>query len=214
MDSISTINSLKTNQIPSLWVQNSMAKIIIYGSDLWILKSEAGVAATSKIGSRTPNQIQTRVWKVETRWSSQFFMDNSEHIVSIGKQCCPLPPPPEIYERHYKRPIKAVKIPCKFFDLHNKVAKMMQGTLTLEDFWLTMQSLWGEIEAWRLNPMVCRTNITAFNQIWNETKMYRFLGEVNSKFDGIKWEILREDRLRTLSQSGVCFCAKRVCQAP
>lgn len=71
-----------------------------------------------------------------------------------------------------------------------RVAKLVQGPVTLELFWLTMQSLWSEVETMKQNPMVCNVDITTYNRI-----SLRIIGGIDPRFNGIKQEILLGDQL-------------------
>lgn len=83
------------------------------------------------------------------------------------------------------------------FDLHVKANEFKQKGIPLEDFWITMQGIWGEIERRDPNPMTCAADITAYNNIRAEQKLFQFLNALDQQFDPIKREILRWDPLPT-----------------
>ncbi|XP_074355379.1 uncharacterized protein LOC141695043 [Apium graveolens] len=83
------------------------------------------------------------------------------------------------------------------FDLHVKANEFKQNGLPLEDFWIVLQGIWGEIERRDPNPMKCADDITAYNTIRAEQKLFQFLNALDQKFDPIKREILRWDPLPT-----------------
>ncbi|XP_076906985.1 uncharacterized protein LOC143563301 [Bidens hawaiensis] len=72
------------------------------------------------------------------------------------------------------------------FDLHVKANNFKQNSLPLEDFWIVMQGIWGEIKRRDPNPMTCAANITAYNTIRAEQKLFQFLNALDQKFDPIK----------------------------
>lgn len=49
--------------------------------------------------------------------------------------------------------------------------------------------------------MVCDTDIRTFDQLWNVIQLYQFWGGIDSKFDGIKHELLRQDQLPSLDEA-------------
>ncbi|KAJ0939340.1 hypothetical protein HanRHA438_Chr02g0059991 [Helianthus annuus] len=81
------------------------------------------------------------------------------------------------------------------FDLHVKANEFKQNGVPLEEFWIVMQGIWGEIERRDPNPMTCPTDITAYNKIRSENKLFQFLNALDRKYDPIKREILRWDPL-------------------
>lgn len=83
------------------------------------------------------------------------------------------------------------------FDLHVKANEFKQNGLPLEDFWIVLQGIWGEIDRRDPNPMKCADDITAYNTIRAEQKLFQFLNALDQKFDPIKREILRRDSLPT-----------------
>ncbi|KAI3703312.1 hypothetical protein L1987_73277 [Smallanthus sonchifolius] len=83
------------------------------------------------------------------------------------------------------------------FDLHVKANEFKQNGVSLEDFWIVMQGIWGEIDRRDPNPMTCANDITTYNKIRAEQKLFQFLNALDRKYDHIKREILRWDPLPT-----------------
>ncbi|KAK9053770.1 hypothetical protein SSX86_026981 [Deinandra increscens subsp. villosa] len=81
------------------------------------------------------------------------------------------------------------------FDLHVKANEFKQNGAPLEDFWIVMQGIWGEIERRDPNPMVCTADIITYNKLRSEQKLFQFLNALDHKYDSIKREILRWDPL-------------------
>ncbi|XP_076919097.1 uncharacterized protein LOC143579772 [Bidens hawaiensis] len=81
------------------------------------------------------------------------------------------------------------------FDLHVKENGIKQNGSPLEDFWIVMQGVWGEIERRDPNPMTCSTDITTYNKIRLEQKLFQFLNALDRQYDAVKREILRWDPL-------------------
>nr|GFB07658.1 hypothetical protein [Tanacetum cinerariifolium] len=51
------------------------------------------------------------------------------------------------------------------FDLHVKENGLKQNGTLLEEFWIVMQGIWGEIKGKDPNTMMCPTDIAAYNKI-------------------------------------------------
>ncbi|XP_076946336.1 uncharacterized protein LOC143617759 [Bidens hawaiensis] len=83
------------------------------------------------------------------------------------------------------------------FDLHVKENEFKHNGVPLEDFWIVMQGIWGEIERRDPNPMTCSTDIATYNELRSETKLFQFLNAIDRKYDSLKREILRWDPLPT-----------------
>ncbi|KAK9065790.1 hypothetical protein SSX86_015191 [Deinandra increscens subsp. villosa] len=81
------------------------------------------------------------------------------------------------------------------FDLHVKSNELKQQGLPLEEFWILMQGIWGEIERRDPNPMKCSADIATYNKLRSENKLFQFLNALDRKYDPLKREILRWDPL-------------------
>ncbi|KAM0050833.1 hypothetical protein Hdeb2414_s0007g00228331 [Helianthus debilis subsp. tardiflorus] len=77
------------------------------------------------------------------------------------------------------------------FNLHVKANDIKQNDTSLEDLWITLQGIWGEIERIDPNPMKCPEDIQAYSKIRSEQKLFQFLSALDRKYDPIKREILR-----------------------
>ncbi|KAG6384027.1 hypothetical protein SASPL_156179 [Salvia splendens] len=66
----------------------------------------------------------------------------------------------------------ARKDPVQIYDLEDRTNKLVQGTDKLEAYWAELQNLWTETKIKRL---------------------HQFLSGVNSKYDGLRRELLKED---------------------
>ncbi|XP_071731015.1 uncharacterized protein [Rutidosis leptorrhynchoides] len=83
------------------------------------------------------------------------------------------------------------------FDLHVKANDIKQKDQSLEDLWITMQGIWGEIDRRDPNPMKCATDIVIYTKIRTEQKLFQFLNALDQNYDTIKRELLRLDPLPT-----------------
>ncbi|XP_076911843.1 uncharacterized protein LOC143569943 [Bidens hawaiensis] len=89
------------------------------------------------------------------------------------------------------------------FDLHVKANEIKQNGAPLEDIWIIMQGIWGEIERRDPNPMTCATDITTYNNIRAEQKLFQFLNALDRQYDPIKREILRWEPLPSAEGSSL-----------
>ncbi|KAJ0846073.1 hypothetical protein HanRHA438_Chr15g0720751 [Helianthus annuus] len=92
------------------------------------------------------------------------------------------------------------------FDLHVKANEFKHSGLPLEEFWIVMQGIWGEIERRDPNPMKCPTDIATYNKVRSEYKLFQFLNALDRKYDSLKREILRWD---PLSSAEAAYAAVR-----
>ncbi|GKD49929.1 hypothetical protein Tco_1278905 [Tanacetum coccineum] len=83
------------------------------------------------------------------------------------------------------------------FNLHVKANDIKQNDSSLEEFWITLQGIWGEIDRIGLNLMKCPEDIKTYSKIRSEQKIFQFLNVLDRKYESIKREILRLDPLPT-----------------
>nr|XP_043627869.1 uncharacterized protein LOC122599424 [Erigeron canadensis] len=83
----------------------------------------------------------------------------------------------------------------QIFNLHVKANELKQSEKTLEEFWIALQGVWGEIDRIDPNPMTCAEDIKTYSRVRSEQKLFQFLHGLDRKFDPIKREILRLDTL-------------------
>ncbi|XP_071718218.1 uncharacterized protein [Rutidosis leptorrhynchoides] len=84
------------------------------------------------------------------------------------------------------------------FDLHVKANNIRQESKSIEELWLQMQGIWGEIEMRDPNPMEHPNDIVKYNNIRSEQKLFQFLNALDRKHDNIKRELLRLEPLPTV----------------
>lgn len=81
------------------------------------------------------------------------------------------------------------------FNLHVKANDIKQNDSPLEEFWITLQGVWGEIDRIDPNPMKCPDDIKTYARIRSEQKLFQFLNALDRKYESIKREILRLEPL-------------------
>ncbi|KAB2009975.1 hypothetical protein ES319_D10G203300v1 [Gossypium barbadense] len=85
----------------------------------------------------------------------------------------------------------------QLFDLTVRANTMKQGTDTLEVYYSKLQRLWREIEVRQPNPMICADDITMFNKLRSDQKLYQFLAGIGEEFDSDKRDLLKTEPLPT-----------------
>ncbi|XP_071695345.1 uncharacterized protein [Rutidosis leptorrhynchoides] len=84
------------------------------------------------------------------------------------------------------------------FNLHVKANNIRQNGKSIEELWLKLQGIWGEIEMRDPNPMEHPNDIVKYNNIRSEQKLFQFLNALDHKHDNIKRELLRIEPLPTV----------------
>ncbi|KAL9998504.1 hypothetical protein Hdeb2414_s0541g00913981 [Helianthus debilis subsp. tardiflorus] len=87
------------------------------------------------------------------------------------------------------------------FDLHVKANGIKQNGTPLEEFWIVMQGIWGEIDRRDPNPMTSTVDIATYNRIRIEQKLFQFLNAIDRQYDTVKREILRMDPLPSVEEA-------------
>nr|GEW05322.1 putative Gag-polypeptide of LTR copia-type [Tanacetum cinerariifolium] len=92
------------------------------------------------------------------------------------------------------------------FNLHVKANDIKQNNNSLEDFWISLQGIWGEIDRIDPNPMKCLEDIKTYSKIRSEQKLFQFLNAFDRRYEPIKREILR---LKPLPSAEVAYATVR-----
>ncbi|XP_071726757.1 uncharacterized protein [Rutidosis leptorrhynchoides] len=87
------------------------------------------------------------------------------------------------------------------YDLYVKAIKMEQSNMSLEELWIKMQGVWGELERRDPNPIEHPSDISKYNKIRAEQKLFQFLNALDRKHDTIKREMLRLNPLPTVEEA-------------
>lgn len=85
------------------------------------------------------------------------------------------------------------------FDLHVKANGIKQNGIPLEEFWIVLQGIWGEIDKRDLNPMTSPEDITTYNNKIHT--VFQFLNAIDQQYATIKREILRMDPLPSAEEA-------------
>ena len=55
--------------------------------------------------------------------------------------------------------------PIQIFKLHNQASRLIQGDMSIEEYWTKLQSIWKTIDRMESNPMKCAIDIATYNKI-------------------------------------------------
>ncbi|KAJ9542006.1 hypothetical protein OSB04_028512 [Centaurea solstitialis] len=92
------------------------------------------------------------------------------------------------------------------FNLHVKANDIKQNDNSLEEFWITLQGIWGEIDRIDPNPMKCPEDIKTYSRLRSEQKLFQFLNALDHKYESIKREILRLEPLPSAEAAYATVC--------
>ena len=71
------------------------------------------------------------------------------------------------------------------------MARLRQGSGSLEKYYNDLQGLWREIDLCCPNPMQCPADIQYFNNMLQEERVYTFLDGLDDKLDNIRSDVLQ-----------------------
>ena len=83
----------------------------------------------------------------------------------------------------------------QIFNLTVKAISIKQRKDSIEIFYGKMVSIWKEIDRMTPNPMSCAKNITTYNNMVQQTRLYQFLAGITDSLDKEKRDILNQDPL-------------------
>ena len=87
------------------------------------------------------------------------------------------------------------------YELRRRVARLRQGSGSLEKYYNDLQGLWREIDFRRPNPMQCPADIQHFNNMLQEDRVYTFLDGLDDKLDNIRSDVLQLKPFPTVEQA-------------
>ncbi|KAK9065319.1 hypothetical protein SSX86_016702 [Deinandra increscens subsp. villosa] len=74
----------------------------------------------------------------------------------------------------------------QIFNLHVRANETKQNEASLENFWIILHGIWGEIDSIDPNPMKCTEDIKAYTKLRSEQKLFQFLHALDRKYDPTK----------------------------
>ena len=76
------------------------------------------------------------------------------------------------------------------YDLYMKAITLNQKEESLEDLWNALNDIWISIDRRHPNPMKYAEDVDIYNTEKQEKRLFQLLVALNSKYEGIKREIL------------------------
>nr|GEV45282.1 hypothetical protein [Tanacetum cinerariifolium] len=132
-----------------------------------------------------------------TRRPDRVFMAHPKHRTGVNRQSYQIFTAKELWDALVIT-YSSGKDKLQIFNLHVKANELKQSDKSLEDFWIALQGVWGEIDRTDPNPMKCPEYIKTCAKITSDQKLFQFLNGLDRKFEPIKREILRVDPLPTV----------------
>ncbi|KAF5783775.1 putative transcription factor interactor and regulator CCHC(Zn) family [Helianthus annuus] len=178
--------SLKLNsQNYALW--SRMIRVAIGGKSKHLLSHLTGDPKPPE-----PNDTQYEQWEQDDLVVFSWLIQNIEP--ALASNLTEFPTAKTLWDALVTT-YSSGKDKLQTFDLHVKSNGIKQNGSPLEDFWIIMQGVWGEIERRDPNPMTCAADIATYNKLRSEQKLFQFLNALDRQYDPIKREILRWDPL-------------------
>ncbi|RDX77114.1 hypothetical protein CR513_42819, partial [Mucuna pruriens] len=86
------------------------------------------------------------------------------------------------------------------YDIKSKIFNSRQGTLSIIEYYGTLNGLWIELDQYQGLKM-CKADSIAHTGLIERGRIFKFLHDLNSKYDPIQVQILGEEKLLSLSES-------------
>ncbi|KAF5783821.1 putative RNA-directed DNA polymerase [Helianthus annuus] len=168
---------------------------------LWSHMIRAAIGGKSKnllyhLDSKPPESTDARYdsWEQDDLIVFSWLIQNIEP--AIASNLTEFPTSKTLWEA-LQTTYSSGKDKLQIFDLHVKANSLKQKEVPVEDLWINLQGIWGEIDRREPNPMTCTTDINTYNRLRSEQKLFQFLNALDHRFDTVKREILRGEPLPT-----------------
>lgn len=89
----------------------------------------------------------------------------------------------------------------QLYDLRRKVTRLRQAGGLIEKYYNDLQGLWREIDFRRPNPMECAADISRYNSLIQEERVYTFLDGLDDRLDQIRSDVLRMKPFPTVEEA-------------
>ncbi|XP_035831181.1 uncharacterized protein LOC118480438 [Helianthus annuus] len=186
-----TISLKLNNQNYALWAR--MIRVAIGGKSKTLLGHLSGNPAPPK-----PSEDGYERWEQDDLVVFSWLIQNIEP--TIASNLTEFPTAKALWDALVTT-YSSGKDKLQTFDLHVKANGIKQNGTPLEEFWIIMQGIWGEIDRRDPNPMTSPTDITTYNKLRTEQKLFQFLNAIDRQYDTIKREILRMDPLPSAEEA-------------
>ncbi|RDY02472.1 hypothetical protein CR513_14060, partial [Mucuna pruriens] len=86
-----------------------------------------------------------------------------------------------------------------YYDIENKIFNSRQGTLSITEYYGTLNGLWIELDQYQGLKM-CKADSVAYTRFVERGRIFRFLHGLNFECDPIRVQILGKEKLSSLSE--------------
>ncbi|RDY10984.1 hypothetical protein CR513_04411, partial [Mucuna pruriens] len=95
------------------------------------------------------------------------------------------------------------------YDIRSKIFNSRQGTLSVTEYYGTMNRLWIELDQYQgLN--MCKANSIAYTRLVERGRIFKFFHNLNSKYDPIQIQILGKESFPLCLRYFLLYGVKRV----
>ncbi|RDY05100.1 hypothetical protein CR513_11095, partial [Mucuna pruriens] len=85
------------------------------------------------------------------------------------------------------------------YDIESKIFNSRQGTLSIIEYYGTLNGLWIELDQYQGSKM-CKADSIAYIGLVERGRIFKFLHGLNSEYDPIQVQILSKEKLPSLSE--------------
>nr|KYP41478.1 hypothetical protein KK1_037163 [Cajanus cajan] len=117
----------------------------------------------------------------------------------ISRNCMFFSNAKEIWENHRKT-YSMKKDTAACYEIESKIFNTKQGSLSVTDYYGTLNGLWIELDQYQNLKMKCTVDSDALTEFLERVRVFKFLHGLNSEFDPIRVQILGNNKLPSLSE--------------
>lgn len=86
--------------------------------------------------------------------------------------------------------------PYAVYDLEERASSIKQGDMDLENYYRKIHGIWINIDRCQKQPVkCCDKGVEEFREYTNQRRLFKFLAGLNSNYESIRRDILKEDPL-------------------
>ncbi|KAL1368337.1 hypothetical protein AAHE18_02G114100 [Arachis hypogaea] len=92
------------------------------------------------------------------------------------------------------------KVTVAYYEIENKIFNTKQGSLSVTDYYGTLNHLWIELDQYQNLTIQCTPDSTTLTQFIERIRIFKFLSGLHSEFDPIRVQILGKENIPSLSE--------------
>nr|KYP43794.1 hypothetical protein KK1_034774 [Cajanus cajan] len=117
----------------------------------------------------------------------------------ISRNCMFFSNAKEIWE-NLRKTYSMKKDTAACYDIESKIFNTKQGSLSVTDYYGTLNGLWIELDQYQNLKMKCIADSDTLTKFLERVRVFKFLHGLNSEFDPIPVQILGKNKLPSLSE--------------